>query len=77
MADSQLRDFESQTKQTLAKLETRSGLAGMYLGSHADEEYNPGQPNDFEKIVARRTQLKKEIELKLVRERELKKHLEE
>ena len=41
----------------------------MILGSGAEDDYNPAQPHNFEKMLLRRRNFKKEIETTIIRER--------
>jgi hypothetical protein len=41
------------------KLNTRKGMVDLLLGPTNDEEYNPLIPNDFEKLLQKRKNLKR------------------
>lgn len=58
--------------ELLKKLDTRQGLIDLAVGSCGTEDYNPAAPFDFEKMLQRRRNLKKDIELKIQKERQLK-----
>ena len=75
-ADKKLSDLEREVQETIKRLDTRSGLVEIYLGNQADEEYNPAQPNDFEKIIGRAKALKKELTLRVQKERITRKQIE-
>jgi hypothetical protein len=60
----------------LEKIDTRSGLIDVYLGLVADEEYNPGQPNDYEKIMQKKSRLVKEMEGRIEKEKLRLRHIE-
>ena len=53
----------------MKKLETRSGLVDIYLGSHGDDDYNPAYPHDFEKIIGKAKALKQELLSRVKREK--------
>ena len=44
--------------------ENHSQNSGDADGGSDDEEYDPTKPNDYQKIISRKLQLKKEIETK-------------
>ncbi len=69
-------DTVREAKLTLAKLDTRDGLIDVYLGQGADEEYNPSQPNEYEKLMIRRGRVRKEMEARIEKDRILKEHIE-
>ncbi|CDW78893.1 dna-damage-repair toleration protein drt111 [Stylonychia lemnae] len=75
-ASEEQSELEIEANETLKKLDTRSGLVDIYLGNQADEEYNPANPNDFEKIIGKAKALKKELAARVERERILKKQIE-
>eukprot|EP00347_Sterkiella_histriomuscorum_P018001 403347165 len=74
--NNKLSDLEREASETINKLDTRAGLVDIYLGNQADEEYNPAQPNDFEKIIGKAKALKKELIARVEREKALKKQIE-
>ncbi len=54
-----------EAKEILAKLETPSGFLELCLGGSGDDDYNPNQPNDFEKLIARKGKIRKEMESRI------------
>ena len=69
----EMTDLEKEASETIKKLDTRSGLVDIYLGNQADEDYNPAYPNDFEKIIGKAKALKRELTVRVERERALRK----
>ena len=67
-----MSDLEKESQQLLKKLDTREGLIELCLGTSADDEYNPAQPNDFEKMLLKRKNMKKDIEVRIKKEKMLK-----
>ncbi|TNV76387.1 hypothetical protein FGO68_gene13025 [Halteria grandinella] len=64
-----MTDIVGEAKATLEKLEKRSGIIDVYLGSLGDEDYNPGQPNDYEKIMLKKNKVQREMEARIDKER--------
>ena len=61
-------DKVEQLEDEIEELNTRSGLVKM-MKTPDFEIYNPGKPNDFEKILAQRKQTKIELERQLKAEK--------
>ena len=61
---------EEEAQELLKKLDTRHGLIDLAVGANGEsEDYNPSNPFDFEKMLQRRRNLKRDIELKILKER--------
>ena len=58
------------------KLDTTNGFIDILLGTSGEDDYNPNQPNDYEKMIVRKGKIRKEMESRIEREKLLQVHIQ-
>jgi hypothetical protein len=72
--------MESETireaRDIINRLETTNGFVDILMGASGDDDYNPNQPNDYEKMIVRKGKIRKEMESRIEREKLLQVHIQ-
>jgi splicing factor 45 len=65
-----------EARDIINRLETTHGFIDILLGTSCEDDYNPNQPNDYEKMIVRKGKIRKEMESRIEREKLLQVHIQ-